>query len=334
MDPADKERVCRELRERGFAVVRQLLPEATIARCRKHLEQETGKHLKVALAAATVSDTHDGLPLEERMAVAYAHNPDAAPCSWVPQMRHSFVFQQLLFRDPSLTALIADMTGGREVVVGSRFNCRCKLPQTAGAAFPWHQDHAFFRMQYLLKKEQPKRLLAAWAPLTHVDATNGGVELAVGSHLGGYIKHRRSGKFLEVDEAACEASLGGAAGASRGTELPTLHPGDVMLFTDLTLHRSSVSTAQTARWSADWAYEVEGVDEICCPPLAAAAGAAQVKDAPLAADGDRAASPSAAKRAALVMLVIGGAAYLLMTAMASRRGGTGALLGGRKLYTR
>ena len=64
-------------------VVRQVVPETTIARCRKHLEQATAKHL--ASTSEEVAPTADELPLEERMAVAYAEHPDKAPCSWVPK---------------------------------------------------------------------------------------------------------------------------------------------------------------------------------------------------------------------------------------------------------
>lgn len=256
-------RVRAELREQGFSVCRRLIPEESISRARKHLENEVGKHLAAAVEAGKLPSTCEGLPLEERMAVAYAELPDEAPCSWVPQMRHSFVFQQLIFRDAALSELVSALTHGRTAVVASRFNCRCKLPGAAGTSFPWHQDHAFFRMQYLLKREPPKRLLAAWAPLVRVDGANGGVELAVASHRRGYLKHRRSGKFMEVDPVACKPS----GPAADGTMLPTLYPGDVMLFTDLTMHCSGLSRAQgSARWSADWAYELEDEDEIC-PPL-------------------------------------------------------------------
>ena len=252
-------RVRRELRSRGFAIVRQLLPPTAIERARKHLETAVERHLGQQLAEGKLQHTWPDLPLEERMVQAYAGNMEAAPCSWVPQVRTSFVFQQLLFRDPSLCALVSELTAGRPAEVASRFNCRCKLPDTSGAAFPWHQDHAFFRMQYLLKKQAPKRLLAAWAPLVTVDASNGGVEYAVGSHLHGFRKHRREGGFLTMAQDALSELRG---------ELPTLEPGDVLLFTDLTLHRSGVNLAPTARWSADWAYELLDSDDIC-PPLEA-----------------------------------------------------------------
>ena len=267
MEAAEVERVRAELVSRGFAVCRNLLPAETIARARGHLEKCVDRHIEQAVAASTLDDACEGLSLEQRMVAAYSAKPDEAPCSWVPQTRTSFVFQQLLFRDPALCQLVSALTDGRQAEVASRYNCRCKLPAASGASFPWHQDHAFFRMQYILKKEHPKRLLAAWAPLVHVDATNGGVELCPGSHRLGFLRHGRHSGFLAI---APGGTLPEDA-AAEDCELPTLEPGDVMLFTDLTLHRSGLNQSDAARWSADWAYELRESDPITPalePPVA------------------------------------------------------------------
>ena len=258
VDPAEARRVRDELISKGYSVCRGLLPSATIDRARSHLEKCVDKHLSSEFAAGKLGNVCAGLPLEERMAAAYHDAPEQAPCSWVAQTRTSFVFQQLLFRDPALCALVRQLTHGREVIVASRYNCRCKLPGTSGASFPWHQDHAFFRMQYLLKREAPKRLLAAWAPLVHVDAANGGVELCPASHDLGFLRHGRHDGFLAI---APDGKLPANA-ATDECELPTLEPGDVLLFTDLTLHRSGLNRSSTARWSADWAYELLDGDPI------------------------------------------------------------------------
>ena len=45
-DPAEIARVRSELRSRGFAVVRGLLPAATIERAKAHLEKAVGRHLE------------------------------------------------------------------------------------------------------------------------------------------------------------------------------------------------------------------------------------------------------------------------------------------------
>ena len=250
---SEAERVRAELRSHGFVVCRQLLPAASVERARQHLEKAVDKHLEKAVTQGAVPDACAELPLEERIAAAYAAAPDSAPVSWVAETRTSLAFQGMLFRDSSLCALIEGLTS-RPPVVAARYNVRSKLPGSSGANFPWHQDHAFFRMQYLLKKQPAKRLIAAWAPLVPVSQANGAVEIAVGSHAHGLAKHRRNGAFLAT-EAEPQSAF--------ERVVPTLLPGDVLLFTDLTMHRSGRNGLPTVRWSADWAYELEPSDDVC-----------------------------------------------------------------------
>lgn len=234
-DPAVVTQIRADLHEHGYAVCRQLLAPSTIDRARKHLEVAVERHLSAAMESGEIADTCAGLPLEQRLTAAYARCPERAPCSWVAQVKHAFVFQQLLFRDAALITLIEALTG-QEAVLAERFNCRAKVAGAAGASFPWHQDHAFFRMQYLLKKQPAKRLLAVWAPLVPVDISNGGVRIAPGSHRLGFLRHGREGGFLAalLPEGAPPALAG---------PIPPLGPGDVLFFTDLTLHsRKAISS--------------------------------------------------------------------------------------------
>ena len=113
VDADTAERVARELKKYGVSVVRQLLPAAAIQRARTHLEQCVERHLSTEVAAGRLADACAGLPLEERMARAYAADPSAAPCSWVPQTRTAFAFQQLLFRDAGLCSLVSALTEER-----------------------------------------------------------------------------------------------------------------------------------------------------------------------------------------------------------------------------
>ena len=152
----EAERVRHELQTQGFSVCRQLLPATSVAGATRKLEAAVDRHLTAAVASGEIAAACEGLPMESRIAQAYAACPERAPTSWVNQVKGTVAFQQHLFRDESLCALVTALTG-RPAVVASRFNCRCKLRDSAGANFPWHQDHAFFRMQYLLKKQEPLR---------------------------------------------------------------------------------------------------------------------------------------------------------------------------------
>ena len=88
------------------------------------------------------------------------------------------------------------------------------------------------------------------------------------SHALGFVRHGRSGSFLAAQQRPpLPARLVGV--------VPPLQPGDVLLFTDLTLHRSGPNTTPLARWSADWAYELQATDAIC-PPIEPPAPPAEV----------------------------------------------------------
>lgn len=282
----DAERVRHELQTQGFSVCRQLLPAASVAGAIRKIEAAVDRHLTAAVASGEIAGACEGLPIEYRIAQAYAACLERAPASWVNQVKGTVAFQHHLFRNEPLCALVEALTG-RPAVVASRFNCRCKLRDSASANFPWHQDHAFFRMQYLLKKQEPLRLLAAWAPFVPVDAANGAVELCPvrsardrslaphsavvlalalalrplphtgqASHKLGFVRHGQSGGFLAARQRPpLPERLAGV--------VPSLQPGDVLLFTDLTLHRSGANTTLHARWSADWAYELLASDAIC-----------------------------------------------------------------------
>ena len=252
-DAQEAQRVREELRARGYAVCRGVIARSTIDRARAHLEAAVSRHLRDD-APSHVRAADADLPFESRLAHAYATCPEEAPCSWINSTRASFVFQQLLFRDETLCALIEALSG-RPPTLGSRYNVRSKLPDVAAAAFPWHQDYAFFRMQQLFRREPASRLLAVWAPLTPVGASNGGVELLAGSHARGYVRHQRKGGFFAARDEVGEEDAPRA--------LPSLDPTDVLIFTDLTLHRSGLNTTAEVRWSADWAFVLEQDDDIC-----------------------------------------------------------------------
>jgi len=301
LDHTEADAVRAALRERGYVVLHNVIDPAAIARARAHLEMAVDAHLEQAAAAGAVPDACVGLPLETRLARAYDQaGPDAAPVSWVAQTKSSFVFQQLLFRDATLCRLMEQITG-RPPCLAPRFNVRSKVPGSAAVSFPWHQDHAFFRWHYLLKRQPVRRLLAVWAPLLPTDANNGVLSLEAGSHAHGFVPHRRVGGFLAVPPEAEPAGEG---------EAPLLCPGDVVIFTDLTLHRSGPNCSAGVRWTADWAYELLDTDDIC-PPLRRSGGGAEPGHGEGSADGREELpgqmGPPSAERSSGVAVALGAA---------------------------
>jgi len=232
-----------QLAERGFAVVRGIIAESSIARARAHLEGAVEKHLKAMVASGELPASAcapSRLPLEQRIAAVYAASPDRSPNSWVKQIRTSFVFHQLLFRDAALCKLVRALTGGLEAVVASRYNCRSKLPRAKASSFPWHQDHAYFK----LPLETP--IVGVWIALGSVTAENGAMTLLPGQHIRGPRRHAHVRDFQ-----MCDADI--EASSAERVCVP-MEAGDVLLFDGKLPHGTATNLSSSRRWAVQLHY--------------------------------------------------------------------------------
>ena len=84
---AEAERVRHELQTQGFSVCRQLLPATSVAGATRKLEAAVDRHLTAAVASGEIAAACEGLPMESRIAQAYAACPERAPTSWVNQVK-------------------------------------------------------------------------------------------------------------------------------------------------------------------------------------------------------------------------------------------------------
>lgn len=111
------------------------------------------------------------------------------------------------------------------------------------ARFPWHQDEPFWPFD-------AEAGLVVWCALDPVDRTNGGVELARGSHLFG------RGPAIDLHTGEPQAGLPGTlpSPAALVGECPVLLPGDAVLFRPRTWHGSGRNTSGAPRrgWSSSW----------------------------------------------------------------------------------
>ncbi len=110
------------------------------------------------------------------------------------------------------------------------------------ATFPWHQDLPFWPVDV-------REGAVSWLALDPMDAANGGLELAAGSH--------RSGIGPPIDLHTGEPQEGYDGGPVARPEvghLPRLGPGDVVVFHACCWHRSGPNTSSGTRraWSISW----------------------------------------------------------------------------------
>lgn len=133
-------------------------------------------------------------------------------------------------------------------------------------ATPAHQDHFFFRQRD--GSEIP--FFTAWTPLMDIDEDVGGLGIAKGSTRGGFYQHHYvKGQQLGVVSSKEELRqwLDSGAYVVAGDIPPPdrvewmradYHPGDLLIFHRLMLHRGLVNNSSMIRISGDFRYQRKG----------------------------------------------------------------------------
>ena len=145
-------------------------------------------------------------------------------------------------RHPALLDMMTALLGPEVAWTGS-FAVRVKLPEREETAFPWHQD-----TQYYGNPTQHLHVISVWIPLVDVDERNGCLHLLPGSHQWGLLGGARDAErvvrmFEDVEQRA------------KPVVLP-MRRGDVLAFSNLTCHASTLNTTDEMRWSVDLRYVV------------------------------------------------------------------------------
>lgn len=137
---------------------------------------------------------------------------------------------------------IAESLVGPEIMCHPAYRVRPKLPEHDRTLVPWHQDAG-----YMEPECDSVLQLTIWIPLIDATIENGCLEVIPHAHQDGVFKHRHSEKFyLEIPDEA----------------LPDVEPivvpmefGSILLFTNLTPHRSIPNVSNQVRWSVDSRYQ-------------------------------------------------------------------------------
>ncbi len=138
---------------------------------------------------------------------------------------------------------IAESLVGPEIMCHPAYRVRPKLPEHARTLVPWHQDAG-----YMEPDCDSVLQLTIWIPLIDATIENGCLEVIPHAHREGVFRHRSVKARLYLDiplDALPEAE-------------PVIIPvkfGSVLLFTNLTPHRSIPNTSNQVRWSVDTRYQ-------------------------------------------------------------------------------
>ena len=220
----------------GFLIQRGVIDQETLAGVRRVFEDAVDRLADSWIEAGAITDPAADEPFDQRWNVLRAQLPALYATAWRRILVSPEVYA--LWQHPVLLGAARRLIGD-ELIAHSIWNGR---PRDSGGhdtqRIHWHQDAHYY------KQWDPAdgKLLSAWLPLVPVDATSGCLQLGPGSHTGGLVAQVPSVNGLRT--VADDDVPANAVDA-------VMEPGDVLFFTDLTLHRALDNNAGRVRWSID-----------------------------------------------------------------------------------
>ena len=121
------------------------------------------------------------------------------------------------------------------------YNLRMDMPNDPQFMFHWHQD-----ITYLLGS---KNSVTYWVPLTPVNEYRGSIELINGSHRQGIAPFHYTGEgFPPLNKSMGPQDICLDAEPTDDAKLIEAGPGDIVVFSQFLLHRSTPNHSKQVRW--------------------------------------------------------------------------------------
>ena len=232
-----------ELRERGFLLVRGALSPGDLGPLVAEIEAAIDASARSLVAAGKLPEAYASLPFDERLARITEHTGAAFKAIWSGNHHGPALFD--LLRHPTILGLIEPLVGP-EIWCHPAYRIRPKLPDLPRTAqlttVPWHQDSA-----YMSAPSDGVMIPTVWIPLNASTDENGCLELIPWRHAQGVLRHRHvTGQaYLEIAPDALPAGP---------RVLVPAEAGDVLLLTNVSVHRSRPNRTKKIRWSVDLRY--------------------------------------------------------------------------------
>ena len=233
------------LKEDGLLVLHQLLDVESLESVRQSVADFADGQIKELVAARAVGDPHEEAPFETRWAIVSSENDLQNGEHWVRQWgARNGLFSESIYNlaiDSRLTDVIASIIGP-ELMVRGDYWVRPKIPSDPRTTLPWHQDSHYYGSSTGVNFG----VLTVWIPLIDVDDHNGCLKLVRGSNRYASIEARRNdrGQMEPIEDVSKFGTV---------VSVP-MKVGDVLIFTNLTLHASGNNASDQVRWSMDLRY--------------------------------------------------------------------------------
>lgn len=225
-----------QLQDEGYVLVKQILPAGVLDRVRDALTSVVDRMAQEWLQEGAIERLCEDSPFDVRWARIRQQLPALRPVTW----RRVLVSQPMyeLWRRPELTGRIRTVLGD-ELWAHDTWNGRPREPHAPVQRIGWHQDTSYLRGW----EPADGHILTCWIPLVPVDATSGCLQIMPGSH--------RSGLLPAKDDRYHNLNIPNIhLRQFTPTTIPA-EPGDVLIFTERTVHRALDNVSDYVRWTVD-----------------------------------------------------------------------------------
>ena len=274
----------------GYCILKNLLPASTLQNVQSACNNLVTQLAERLLSQNKITDTFPNAPFNERLASICSTCPDQLPNLFRTELHDSPDFYNLLCHQNVLAAvrelLEKDVDGIR---IFPNYSCRPKTNSPLHTV-TWHQDSGLRAdggpstapIEERVDAFGLGRVVNCWTPLVPATATNGAMKFIKGSQTRGILEHvflgaytgsAASGEKLPDSIDRNQVSKG-AQSVPAGTymtgvrkdliekcqkELETIdvecNPGDLVLFSNILIHRGGINTTDKIRWSFDWRFQ-------------------------------------------------------------------------------
>jgi len=196
---------------------------------------------------------------------------------------HQKEFFPLLCNPNLLDIIHVLLPHASEIRIYPNYTARPKTPDPIHEV-TWHQDSclrsdggpSFVSAEERLKAFGPDSMVNMWTPIVPTRIENGAMLVVPGSHKLGMLEHVNLKSYeslkAQAPTSTIGAGLGGETSAIPGTYMTGVRedllapllakaipiecdPGDVVLFSNMLVHRGGVNQTNAIRWSFDWRYQ-------------------------------------------------------------------------------
>ena len=262
--------------ELGFCVLPAIFTAEQLEPMRRRLAREVDALAGQLHAEGRVTELHEDAPLEKRLALL-GRQTNVAKRSWGAACQGEELYP--LMTHPPLLDAVQDL-----LAVDTLFLHGCttrpKLPASCAgaevASQPYHQDSQYFNTgpDGIVRLAADKHgensadlhIVSCWTPMIDVTLENGGLMILERSHRWGLQPGRRDS----------DSNMRSAVDPLTRDPAPTptavhCRVGEVICFSNLTMHGSSWNKTDSVRWSLDWRFSAgPGSTRIRDPPMSEA----------------------------------------------------------------